>query len=177
MIEENRDIEEMDVQMPPEADDAMAPAADKVEEEAPKGKGSMASLLTTKSVLGNKTIEDVIAREAKEEQDTSSPFSLSKTLGGVIVARAIQRQIWLVLLVCAFLILYINNRYVCQKRLVEIASVEKKIVEARYKAIVCSSMLTEKSRESNVMKLLNNYGDSTLTIPTAPPFIIQVKEE
>lgn len=132
--------------------------------------------LTSQSVLGNKTIEDVIKREAKEEQDVSSPFSLSKTLGGVIIARALQRQIGLVLLVCVFLIIYINNRYVCQKKLVEIDRIERQMVEARYKAIVTTSILTEKSRESNVMQMLKAYGDSTLTIPKDPPYLIQVEE-
>lgn len=127
-------------------------------------------------VLGNKTIEDVIRREAKEEQDTTSPFSISKTLGGVIIARAFQKQIGLVLLVCAFLIIYISNRYVCQKRMVEIAKIESQIVDARYKATVCTSILTEKSRESHIMKLLYQYGDTALTIPNEPPYLIRVEE-
>lgn len=128
------------------------------------------------SVLGNKTIEDVIRREAKEEQDTSSPFSLPKTLGGVMIARAFRKQIGLVCLICAFLIIYINNRYVCQKRMVEIDKIERRMVEARYKATVCTSILTEKSRESNIMNLLGSYGDSTLTIPNEPPYLIRVDE-
>lgn len=127
-------------------------------------------------VLGNKTIEEVIRREAKEEQDTSAPFSISKTLGGVIIARAFQKQIGLVLLVSLFLIIYINNRYVCQKKLVEIEKVERLIVDARNKATVCSSILTERSRESNILKRLADYGDSTLTIASEPPYLIRVKE-
>ncbi len=132
---------------------------------------------SSSSVLGNKTIEDVIQREAREEQDTSSPFSLPKTLGGVLIARAFQKQIWLVCLVCVFFIIYISNRYICQKRMVEIEKVERKLVEVRYKATVCTSILTEKSRESNIMKLLSSYGDSTLTIPNEPPYLIRVEEK
>lgn len=128
------------------------------------------------SVLGNKTIEDVIKREAKEEQDTSSPFSLSKTLGGVIVARAVQKQIGLVFLICAFIIVYIHNRYMCQQMISEISRVEKRMVDARYKATTCTSMLTEKSRESNIMRLLHAYGDSTLTIPNEPQYLIRVEK-
>lgn len=127
-------------------------------------------------VLGNRTIEDVIQREAREEQDTSSPFSISKTLGGIIIARFVQRQIGLVLLICAFIIIYISNRYVCQKKLVEIDRLETKLVEARYKATVCTSILTEKSRESNIMNLLKTYGDSTLAIPQDPPYLIRIEE-
>lgn len=145
--------------------------ADKGTPKGKKGKKKFAG-----SVLGNKTIEDVIRREAKEEQDSSSPFSLPKTLGGVMIARAFRNQIGLVCLICAFLIIYINNRYVCQKRMVEIDKIERRMVEARYKATVCTSILTEKSRESNIMNLLGSYGDSTLTIPNEPPYLIRVDE-
>jgi hypothetical protein len=44
------------------------------------------------NILGSKTIEDVIKKEAKEEQEPSSRFSISRTLGGVIIARFAQRQ-------------------------------------------------------------------------------------
>ncbi len=146
----------------------------KKNESGPKeGKKAVES---SSSVLGNKTIEDVIKNEAKEEQDTSSPFSLPRTLGGVMIARAFQKQMGLVCLVCAFFIIYINNRYVCQKRMVEIDKMERKMVDARYKATVCTSILTEKSRESNIMRLLGSYGDSTLTIPNEPPYLIRVEE-
>lgn len=129
-----------------------------------------------KGVLGNKTLEDVIEREAREEDDSSSPFSLSRTLGGVIISRFIQKQFGVVSVICAFLIIYITLRYMCQQRLVEIDRVESKIVEARYKATVCSSRLTEASRESNVLKRLSEYGDSTLTIPNEPPYLIKIEK-
>lgn len=142
--------------------------------ETPEGGGAKPK--SAGGVLGHKTIEDVIQREAKEEQDTSSPFSISKTLGGVIIAKAVQRQMGLVLLISAFLIIYISNRYVCQKKMVEIDRLEKSLEAARYKATVCTSILTEKSRESNIMELLYNYGDSTLAIPQDPPYLIRIEE-
>lgn len=126
------------------------------------------------SVLDGKTIEEVIREEAVEESPHN--FSIARTLGGVIVARYVQRQMGVVLLVCFFIVCYISNRYVCQKKLVEIDKLETKLVKARFKSTVCTSELTEKSRESNVMSLLKSYGDSTLTIPTDPPYLIRVPE-
>jgi len=157
-----------------ELQDGVVEAADKATETP--GAQEEKVLEKASRVLGNKTIEDVIQREAKEEQDTSSPFSISKTLGGVIIARFVQRQIGLVLLICAFIIIYISNRYVCQKKMVEIDRLETKLVEANYKATVCTSILTEKSRESNIMNMLKSYGDSTLAIPQDPPYLIRVEE-
>lgn len=164
----------MDKEKDIELQDGVVEAADKATETP----GAQEEKVSEKAsrVLGNKTIEDVIQREAKEEQDTSSPFSISKTLGGVIIARFVQRQIGLVLLICAFIIIYISNRYVCQKKMVEIDRLETKLVEASYKATVCTSILTEKSRESNIMNMLKSYGDSTLAIPQDPPYLIRVEE-
>ena len=81
-----------------------------------------------------------------------------------------------VLLSCFFIIVYISNRYVCQKKLLEIDKLETKIVKAKFKSTVCTSELTEKSRESNIMSLLKAYGDSTLAIPNDPPYLIKVPE-
>ena len=131
----------------------------------------------TGNILGNKTIEDVIKKEAKEEQEPSSRFSISRTLGGVIIARFAQRQMKLMLLICALLILHISCRYMCQKKLVELDRLEAKIVEAHNKAIVCSSILTEKSRESNVLKRLYETGDSTLKTSSQPPYLIKINSE
>ena len=128
----------------------------------------------TTSVLNGKTIEEVIRREAVEESPRN--FSIARTLGGVIVARYVQRQMGVVLLSCFFIIVYISNRYVCQKKLLEIDKLETKIVKAKFKSTVCTSELTEKSRESNIMSLLKAYGDSTLAIPNDPPYLIKVPE-
>lgn len=163
-------IDDVDV-----AENAMNEGADDSGDDAAKEK-KLEFKDKLRGVLGNKTLEDVIEREAHEEADTSSPFSLSRTLGGVIISRFIHRQLGLVGLICAFLIIYITLRYMCQQKLVEIDRVENKIVEARYKATVCSSMLTEKSRESNVLKRLNECGDSTLTIPNEPPYLIKIEK-
>lgn len=123
-----------------------------------------------------RAIEKISEVKAKEGEDKSaSSFSLSKTLGGVIIARAIQKQIWLVLLITGFIIIYITNRYTCQKQSLEIAKLEKDLTALRYKATVCSSVLTEKSRESNIINMLTAMGDSTLTIPNEPPYLIKVK--
>ena len=163
-MKEDKDINEQE-----KLDEVQLEAAEATE-------GGDAKPKSAGGVLGHKTIEDVIQREAKEEQDTSSPFSISKTLGGVIIAKAVQRQMGLVLLISAFLIIYISNRYVCQKKMVEIDRLEKSLEAARYKATVCTSILTEKSRESNIMELLYNYGDSTLAIPQDPPYLIRIEE-
>ena len=181
----NADVADDDVQsrtgQPEEADvyesqpEDVEPQTEQAGQPQPEPEGT--PLNSLRGVLGNKTLEDVIEREAKEEQDTSSPFSLSRTLGGVIISRFVRRQMGVVLLISVFVLIYISLRYMCQKKLVEIDRTETKIVSARYKATVCTSKLTEASRESNVLKRLAECGDSTLTIADEPPYLIKIEEE
>lgn len=166
-------LDEADVQES-QLEDA-EPQTEQAEQLQPGPEGT--PLNSLRGVLGNKTLEDVIEREAKEEQDTSSPFSLSRTLGGVIISRFVKRQMGVVLLISVFILIYISLRYMCQKKLVEIDRTETKIVDARYKATVCTSKLTEASRESNVLKRLAECGDSTLSIADEPPYLIKIEEE
>lgn len=129
------------------------------------------------SNLTAKTLEDIMEQEAHEsETQPPSKFSLSKTLGGAILAHAIQSQIKLVLLITLFLIIYITCRYQCQQKMVEIDRMEQQLTAIRYKATVVTSFLTEKSRESNIMEMLEQKGDSTLQIPKEPPYKINIPE-
>lgn len=124
-------------------------------------------------------LKQVIAEQAIEgEAPLSSNLSLRKILGGdILTARIIRRQIWLVILVVFFVIIYISNRYSIQKDLIEIDQLQKEQQDAKYKALSSSSQITEKSRESNVLEMLKNNKDSVLHIATQPPYIINVPEQ
>ena len=72
--------------------------------------------------------------------------------------------------------LYISNRYSCQRSLIEIDRLNKELLDAKYKALSSSSLLTEKSRESHILELLKANRDSTLHSPEQPPYIITIPE-
>ena len=82
----------------------------------------------------------------------------------------------MLLLIVAFVIIYIANRYSCQKDMLEIDRLNSELIDAKYRALSSSSELTEKCRESNVLKMLKNNKDSLLRIPNQPPYIIEVPE-
>lgn len=124
-------------------------------------------------------LKDVIAQQAiEDEAPLSSNFTLKKILGGdILTAQIIRRQIWLLILIVFFVIIYISNRYSIQKDLLEIDKLQKELQDAKYKALSSSSQITEKSRESNVLDMLKSNKDSILHIATQPPYIINVPEE
>ena len=123
------------------------------------------------------SIGEMIRQEVKEgEEVPPGNFTMSRVLGGTLILGIFQRQVKLVLLITVFLIIYITCRYQCQKQMVEIDRLERKLVTIRYKATVYSCELTEMSRESNILDMLAQRGDSTLVIPKEPPYKINIPE-
>lgn len=122
------------------------------------------------------TLSEVIKEQATEDEAPQSRyFSLRKILGGDILnTTLVRRQVWLFLLIALFVVIYIANRYSCQQDIIEIDKLQKELQDAKYKALSSNSKLTEKSRESNVIELLRQTNDSTLKLPTQPPYIITV---
>lgn len=125
------------------------------------------------------SLKEVIAKQAiEEEASESSSFTLRKILGGdILTAQIMRRQIWLVILIVFFVIIYISNRYNIQNDIIELDKLQKELQDTKYKALSTSSQKTEKSRESNVLDMLKNNKDSVLHIATQPPYIINVPEE
>lgn len=124
------------------------------------------------------SLKEAIAKQATEEESPlSASYTLRKILGGdILTAQVIRRQIWLIVLIVGFTVIYISNRYNIQQDLIEIDKLQNELQDAKYKALSSSSQITEKSRESNVLNMLKNNKDSVLHIATQPPYIINVPE-
>lgn len=125
------------------------------------------------------SLTEVIKEQATEDESPlSRQFSLRKILGGDILnTRFIRRQVWLFLLIGLFLIIYISNRYSCQKDIILIDQLQSELKDAKYRALSSNSQYTEASRESNVLETLKNRKDSTLKMPSQPPYLIMVPED
>ncbi len=124
-------------------------------------------------------LKRLVEEQAREdERPLAGDFKLTKILGGeFLTAKIVRQQIWLILLVVGFTIIYISNRYSCDKQRIEIAKLNKELEEAKFKAMSSTSDLTEVSRESNVLEMLRQNKDSVLHIPSQPPYIINVPEQ
>lgn len=118
--------------------------------------------------------EQAIEGEAAQ----SASFTLRRILGGeFLTAHMLRKQVWVILIIAAFTLVYVSNRYSCQKDLLEINELNDKLKDAKYKALATSSELTEMCRESNVLEMLQNNKDSVLQIASQPPYIINVPEQ
>lgn len=117
-------------------------------------------------------------REQIHEEDTADQRTsvMSLLCGDFFTSQIIRRQIWLLLLITFFVIVYISNRYSCQKSLLEIDKLRMELQDAKYKALSTSSRLTEQSRQSRVLDMLKANRDSVLHIADQPPYIVKVPE-
>ncbi len=119
--------------------------------------------------------------KVKASEDDDAPvgtLTLRKVLGGdILSARLMRSQVWLFMLIAAFITVYVAMRYQCQQDVLDISRLEKELTDAKYKALASKSALTEKSRESHVARALKAYNDSLLKPSEQPPFIVSVPED
>ena len=96
-------------------------------------------------------------------------------LGGDILATDFfRRQTKLIGLVMLFTILYVDNRYSCQRQLIELAQLQQELADIRYNALTRSSELMQKSRQSNIERYINANG-SELHTSTQPPSLSPIR--
>lgn len=111
-------------------------------------------------------------KESKEKSKKKGT-SLKEIIGGDILAGAFfRRQLKLLGLLMVLAILYINNRYVCQQKMIEIDRLKKELTDIRYDALTRSSELMEKSRQSRIEKYVTTR-ESDLQTSTTPPYVIK----
>lgn len=126
-----------------------------------------------------KSLADVIRERANEvERQPLGSLTLKSIVGGDILATtAVRKQIGVIMLIVLFMLVYISDRYSCQQSLIQIDKLNEELNDAKAKALSSSSKLTEKSRESRVLEMLQACKDSTLHISSQPPYIINVPEQ
>lgn len=126
-----------------------------------------------------KSLADVIRERANEvERRPLGSLTLKSIVGGDILATtAVRKQIGVIMLIVLFMLVYISDRYSCQQSLIQIDKLNEELNDAKAKVLSSSSKLTEKSRESRVLEMLQACKDSTLHISTQPPYIINIPEQ
>ena len=120
---------------------------------------------------------EAIRKFTNEDDDNLGEISVKSILGGdFLTADMVRRQIWLFMLMVVFTVVYVAFRYQCQQDLIAIDKLEKEVLDAKYKALSCSSTLTERCRESHVLEALKQNKDSLLHVADQPPYIIYIDE-
>ena len=140
-----QDKEKPETSIPAEEQKAQVSEPAKTQEKAPTSEKQKAQPEAPKPAP-QASLKEVIAKQAIEEEASgSSSFTLRKILGGdILTAQIIRRQIWLVILIVFFVIIYISNRYNIQNDIIELDKLQKELQDTKYKALSTSSQITEK---------------------------------
>ncbi len=109
------------------------------------------------------------------DDEERAPLTLRGLLGGDILGSpAFRRNILYVLMVAVMLIIYVNNRYACQKEIIRGEELGKELADRKFKLLTVSSELTEYSMRSNIEE---NLPDSTLQTADRPSYYMPVEAE
>ena len=126
------------------------------------------------------TLEKLKEIKQNVREDDSTPvgtMTLRRILGGdFLSAELVRRNLWPFALVVLFTVVYVAFRYQCQQDMIQIDKMESDLKDAKYRALSSSSTLTERCRESQVLKGLRDNQDTLLHISSQPPYIINVPE-
>jgi hypothetical protein len=133
--------------------------------------------LKAKELKALEKLKEIKANVSEDDTTPVGALTLRKILGGdILSADLVRRNIWMFVLVVFFTVVYVAIRYQCQQDLIQIDKMEAKLKDAKYKALSSSSTLTERCRESQVLKVLRQNNDSLLHVSDQPPYIINVPE-
>ncbi|MBR1394959.1 MAG: hypothetical protein IJ559_04800 [Prevotella sp.] len=123
-------------------------------------------------------LKEIKQRVSEDDTVPVGTLTLRKILGGdFLSAELVRRNIWPLVLVVFFTVVYVAFRYQCQQDMIKIDKMEGQLKDAKYKALSSSSTLTERCRESQVLEKLRQNHDSLLHSSNQPPYIINVPEK
>lgn len=138
----------------------------------------------TKSKYRGKSSSKSKAHSAREEQarksfrqfisddEGESPLTLRNILGGdMFGGRRFRRQMWYFLMLCAMAVVYVANRYACQRAEIRREELSNQLQDRKFKALTAAAELTEFSMRSNVEE---NLPDSTLHTSTRAAYNLPV---
>lgn len=131
-------------------------------------------------IVDNKpTLQDAIRSQAREdERPNAAAQSLKKILAGdFFTAQGVRKQLWLIMLIVLFVIIYVAMRYNVQQDLIKIDNLQTELKDAKYRAQAAQSQMTELCRESNVLKMIKEGPDSAVHIANQHPYIIRIPKE
>ena len=135
--------------------------------------------------IKKKDTEDVKSQRQQQRRrlwgslftEGESDANESKSIGDVVRSIKIDgemffRQIPLLLLILAGILLIVTNRYQAQQEIIKKEQLQKEVEDWRFRSLTRSSELTTKTRQSQIEERLKAMGDSSITTPKEPPFTI-----
>lgn len=128
--------------------------------------------------LKNQSVLQRLKLETHEGDDKpSGSLKLRDILGGDYLISLVRKQLGLIVLIAVITTAYVAYRYQCQQDTIDINQMESEVTDAKYRALASASTLTELCRQTNILNVLHEKGDSLLEPSKQPPFNVFVPEQ
>jgi len=149
-------------------------ASETADADAPKAEATTADAEKTERHKREERARRAFKHLTDIDEEGESAMSLRGILGGDILGgRAFRRQFLYILMLCAMAIIYVANRYACQREEIRREELARDLADRKFKALTVAAELTEYSMRSNVEE---NLPDSTLRTSTKASYFLQVEE-
>lgn len=111
--------------------------------------------------------------EEKKEVKKKKGRLISNIIGGKIFNSEIfMNNVWLLLMIAVYAFIYVSNRYAYRQEIKQIKELRTERQDMKYKLLTKQSEFSEKSRQSNIEKYINE-NESKLKTATNPPYTIK----
>jgi hypothetical protein len=88
--------------------------------------------------------------------------------GDILTKNFLRKQYALIGLIAFLTFMYVDNRFYCETQMSRVIELKKKIKDVKYESLTVSAQLMEISRQSSILKLLNEKGLDLKVIETPP---------
>ena len=117
-----------------------------------------------------KKIADAI-KGSEDFSDLKSSTFRDVLNGNFLTTNFLRKQYGLLIMIAVLLFFYVDNRYYCETQLAKEIEVKKKIQDVKYEYLTISAELMQISRESNVLRMVQEKG-LNLKETATPPIVI-----
>lgn len=111
-------------------------------------------------------------RGSEDFSDIKSSTARDILNGNILTKKFLQKQYGLIGMIAILMFMYVDNRYYCETQLAKEIELKKKIQDVKYESLTISAELMQISRQSNVLKMVNERG-LNLIQTTTPPVVIE----
>jgi len=108
--------------------------------------------------------------------DIKSSTLIDVINGNILSKKFFQKQYGLLIMIAILAFMYVDNRYYCETQLAKTIELKKKIEDVKYESLTISSQLMRISRQSNIIRMLQEKGIQ-LEESNTPPVTIEMNTE
>ena len=113
------------------------------------------------SIKGSEDLSDIMSSNLRDILN-----------GEIFTKNVFKKQVGLLIMISVLAFLYVGNRYSCETQLAKEIELKKKIQDLKYESLTISAELMKISRQSSVLKMVNENGLKLVQTST-PPIVIE----